>query len=684
MRFEKLYIENFNCIETLELQLQQINLLLGKNGRGKTTIQQAFRFLFSGKLPAGATRVGEDHVTVKGVLDDGTELARTVYLPGWMRINGKDYEERQFFDQVGKAKAVYGQTRPQIGENSNSFFQDPDISNNDQIWEFLQTGRIRDVKLRGIKELQVIFPNGAEFYVRKSQPMTVGINGKKVTQKNFTQFLQERIGSDPKALDIVTSSEVLTAMSGSELAKFLIGNTNTSLDYTHLRSLVDLPEDAAAILEGLLPAAPGAIGIEDIKETHNIIVTTRRAISKKLKEWQEKAKYEGIVPQKTLKDLQLQMDAINQKIGAQNELKKAWAVYEKSLEAFNKQIETYRAWVREYNALTVTFDKEKLDSMSEQEEALRKKVEESVRQVERLSSRCKPIRKMMEDINCSMCPVCDGKYECTTDKTSWKAGLESLLEENERAVILISQNMEETKKQLEKLVKEREAEQKKEQAVRYKLQLYQKIMAFKKNLPKEPVKPDALADLTQVMEKKAQLETMIKDAMSYQVSKEASKEVKQAENDLALYEQLAKITDPKKGILVSAILNDVCRPFMEHCNTFLQQIHDDMELDMRIDDSFRIFCRAHGKKDFLPIDRLSTGERQLTMLSLMDLVADMTGSKMMLFDDLEHLDQESFVSLVMLLQKPEIKARYDHIILAAVDHTDILEAADRFPELHRV
>lgn len=51
MKIKNLEVKNFKSCPDGTYELSKINVLLGKNGRGKTSMQMALRYLLNGVLP---------------------------------------------------------------------------------------------------------------------------------------------------------------------------------------------------------------------------------------------------------------------------------------------------------------------------------------------------------------------------------------------------------------------------------------------------------------------------------------------------------------------------------------------------------------------------------------------------------------------------------------------------------
>ena len=67
----------------------------------------------------------------------------------------------------------------------------------------------------------------------------------------------------------------------------------------------------------------------------------------------------------------------------------------------------------------------------------------------------------------------------------------------------------------------------------------------------------------------------------------------------------------------------------------------------------------------------------------MDVLNKLTGFDILILDNLDSLDTNAFSKMLSLVSSPEFLARYDHIILAGVDHPDLVEEISKY-DVHRV
>ena len=141
MKIKNLEVKNFKSCPDGTYELSKINVLLGKNGRGKTSMQMALRYLLNGVLPNDPIRHGQDHLSVFAIIDDGenTIIGRECYLSDTFQVNGNDVKEKVFYQTAEsmRKECMKSGIHIEAGKTSNSFFTAQDES---ILWEFLTTG----------------------------------------------------------------------------------------------------------------------------------------------------------------------------------------------------------------------------------------------------------------------------------------------------------------------------------------------------------------------------------------------------------------------------------------------------------------------------------------------------------------------------------------------------------------
>lgn len=672
MKFKEITIENFKGTPDRTYKLEEMNILIGENGAGKTSFMNAVRFLLNGKLPPDPIRHGKEYLHVSAILDDGqdTKIERFVYCPDTYRVNGETVTSRQFTGKVAESRTA---ARPDEGlvilQHTNSFFRG---QNSDTLWGFLETGKAENARIQGIKELEVLTPDGTEFYIRRSKPSKVAVNGKKVTVAALDKLVADRIGGVSKSLDIVTSSEVMTGLGMDELAEYLISVVPVSIDFNKLSELAGLSDTERSVLQPLFPEPPAAITLADVASVYKMLFASRTEISRQADEWKKRSMFDGPLPVMDREQTQKQLEEFSAQIGESRQIAKMHEIYRKRQEERAKCQENYRQCAQKYNSLQASpIPQGCMEQLRREEEQLRQQNRTDEDIIARVQQANAPLMKMINNLDSQVCPLCD-RLACTTDKTACKADIyesirlnngmadESRKRLNERRVQL----MENRRKQDEITVKIQDYEK--------KVLLYKQLCQIKETIPQLPEEPPKMPDMEKLGKECEQYKRYLEQATLYASCVEAEKKYREMDAQYRLYTGLVKKAEPKKGLLINTILGFILAPFREHCNQFLKNIYEDMDVLFKMDEKgFQVYCRPHGRTSYMPLKALSTGERMLFTFALMDMISTMSNTRMLFFDGMEALDEETFKMLVLTLARPEIRSRYDHVILACVEHTGI-------------
>ena len=153
------------------------------------------------------------------------------------------------------------------------------------------------------------------------------------------------------------------------------------------------------------------------------------------------------------------------------------------------------------------------------------------------------------------------------------------------------------------------------------------------------------------------------------------------------YTRLLGKCDPKSGDLMKAILGYILDPVQKKMNETASVIFEDLQVAFETGpEGLRIYMKPHDRNAYIAMENLSRGERTMLSFLLMDILSQLSGSRMIAFDNIEALDGEALDHLLEVTEKKEMQDRYDHIFLCAVDHDSILSILSKHPqyELMRV
>ena len=684
MKIKEIKVTNFRACPDGRYPLSDVTVLLGKNGKGKSSLQMALRYLLSGKLPADPIRHGQEYLEVSAILEgDNVELGRRHYLPDIYVIDGEAVSAKSFSKKVEEYESTLKGCITSVSSMNNDIFN---VYEEARIWEFLKTGNVAGIRLNGIKELGVEFSDGSSLYMRKSRSSECFISGKKVSGKAFTKYLEERMQGNLNAVDIVTSSEIFSAMEMPDFAKYLMSILPVKMDFNKLSELAQLSQSEIEVLKGLFPEAPNPISLEVVSDVYNTIYHVRRDLNRTMNEWLKRSTFDGMLPLPSVDGIQLRLSEINKKIGANAALEKAWFVYNQRMQERQKSIQTLQNWINTYNEMgrVVPPQKGRLEELEIIEFNLRKHMENIISNISGTSQAAIPLEKMLINLNSKTCPLCE-KLVCNTDKTVVEADLRRSIQTLRDNISRMEQEKIQIENQLTAVCEQKESERIQIERYTQKVELYKRIEELKASIPTEPEKPAQLVNLDREKALIEKYENYIRQSSILENCQNAYRQYCMIKKQYDLYCVLVKKTEPKKGLLTNTIISYLLQPFHDHVNGFLGSIYNDIKIEFQIGESgLEVKCNPHGRNTFMSIKDLSDGERMLAVFTLMDMVASVSNTRILVFDRLECMDGDTIQNLFSSILSKNVLDRYDHILIATVDHDDIMNVVNKYDNVQKI
>lgn len=678
MKFKTLKVKNFKNIAEKEFELSKFNLLYGENGSGKSSILAAFRFLLNGDLPKDAIREGENELSVCAYVDDenNTQLGRFTYRPEEFQINGISVKDTVFFQRVREACASYQTSTysPKPLERTHRYFMDKDPG---IFFSFLETGTVDGTRLSGVKELEIELEDGTSLYRRASRQNRVEINGRKCTIAAFNKALDNYGIRDTRALDIVTSSEMMEKLGMAEFGKYLLQNLPVKIDFDKLSDLANLSDEEKEALRPLFPPSPEVITIDCVEKVYGQVFNTRAMINANAKAELQKSIFEGEIPTRKRDDVLHEIAEANRSLGERKSLEMVHVNY-------NRIMQTRKQLMDQEASLKEKLKDPRFDGLTQPDANLQKSLQESektmydARQVAynnfySLKKTVQLHKDAVAALDSNQCPVYKG-LTCSTDRHSYRDELVRLANEASQGVIDAQAAYKEANRILAETTEKKEKVANQMRLWEEKCTIEGKLKLLASSIPEEPEKPQELLDTTKINEKLLALNDLLPAINAYEESLKAKDRYENVMKQFALYDGLVKKTNPKNGLLMSVIMQQVIAPFEAHCSELATAIYSDCEIKFSITETgLTALYKPHGKDCYLSPDTLSTGEKMQLTFILMDLVSTISGSRILVFDNLEALDKDSLLHLVQLVESKELKDRYDHILFAVVDHNSIMD-----------
>ena len=328
-----------------------------------------------------------------------------------------------------------------------------------------------------------------------SKPLQVKVNGANTTAKSLASYIESISGIPFNSLKLASSSELIDNLSPAEFSDFVMSYIPEELTLATIESYIDSTTPGLiAFLEskGVFPEKD-KFGYNRLQEVYNYFYEERKNKSSVLKLY--KAKVEGIVmekPEFTLEDIDKQLENVLKEEGGFANALMAIEAYNKAVEARKKQDETIANITAELSKITVGRpDPNKKLEIEAKKRELNNSIVTLKASVSTLRANSDVFKTTIENLDKPTCPLSEGLI-CKTDKSSKKQEFLDKIEENNKSIEGLLNEIELKKTELDGWLK-------KEADLQNQTVLYQKMIAlkgqleeYKKSLIKLPAKPAAV------------------------------------------------------------------------------------------------------------------------------------------------------------------------------------------------
>ena len=189
-------------------------------------------------------------------------------------------------------------------------------------------------------------------------------------------------------------------------------------------------------------------------------------------------------------------------------------------------------------------------------------------------------------------------------------------------------------------------------------------------LPPKPIQPTTKIVEFDFSQKKAELEKEIEYLNAFEKNETYKAVLEQSSRAHAALDVLVKALAPK-GEVLTALQNAYLAFFNNAINARAASlVGRTVEMRLVADNGVKLQAKFNNG-EFHYYNDLSRGERLVAIFLLLDLFNSLNGTRILVLDDLNHLDGESFSEFLDMIFKTEIMQEYDHMLLCAASNTDI-------------
>lgn len=522
------------------------------------------------------------------------------------------------------------------------------------------------------------------------------VMGRKTGVAASESFLAESMNVSNEIMKIATSSEVLAAMKPSQFGTIFL---NESVEKKTLDDLLEilancelkektnvlngfekeseegkLPPDVLSEIKALFKEK--TFNLEAINKAHEEAKVIRKDRNAKLKISSSKSKdfLDIVKPEYTETEINKRYEEI---IGVEKNV----AAYRAQMNLYKKTVELKKdqdSRIAELDlAIAMNHATEPDLSVYNKLVEAKKKANESVVEQSKVAQTLLDNKKWFENtlvqLDKPVCPISE-KLVCTTDKTCFKADLESKIKDIEISKAVVDNKIAAAREQVKEVEDKIADYNKNKENYNRKLNLLKE----KKRLTDKPIeipeKPDTLSLKSDYSAEKAQLKEKLDMLYEYKKVANEYKETLRLKRLCTVSDFIVKALDPK-GPVIKEFIETFAEFLEDSCNERAQLLKTGFELKFIPEDGLTVLFKTGPGKDYLPYTSLSSGEKIFASLILTDLINSFYDSRVLILDDTDHLDADSFRLLMEFVDTSDITELYDIIIISFVEHDDTLKVA---------
>ena len=306
-------------------------------------------------------------------------------------------------------------------------------------------------------------------------------------------------------------------------------------------------------------------------------------------------------------------------------------------------------------------------------DSLEKKRNVFLGSIESYKKTIESMEHVLANLDRPYCPI-SNKLTCTTDKTPVKKELQTAIMNTRKSLTCSLEESERLEKDIQKCQAAIELCDKNAANAEKKELLKQQLETTAKNIPELPKRPEA----KDIAGAEAEMDRVRKELENFENNIRYIEMKKQFRADCTAYNAYHAIVSlfNGKGAVKEKIIQKFIGDFETSCNNRLKTCGSIMTLRFAIEDGVHILADAHRKNQYLPYKSLSGGEKAMVLCTILSLLSEISGFKILFMDELSIMDTDALTTLFEFIKNNQ--DLYDHIVLSMVGATDIRAVCKTF------
>ena len=502
------------------------------------------------------------------------------------------------------------------------------------------------------------------------------MNGKTTSLGELTRVLEEEMGVSVSNVKTITSSELLQGLDSQQFGDLLINYLPEMMDKETVISKVSgVTPLMKKIMGDNLP--DGDFGTKELDSFFALLAEKRRVTKKEILEEETIIRlYGGDIPEGESEDsLKLRLDELGKKRDKAVVYDQKMSAYLQVRDTMEKNRTAIRQIEEEIKKITAVRHTENERSAVEELMLAARKAAHVALAAKKLDrANYNTLKDAVETIRQPICPL-SKNIRCTTDKSSVLGELKeamnracesfNLHDKECREATAKALEMEEKLKMIDS---DNTAADRREQLERQKQQILETTLTL-------PEKPEKGPDLAEVNAEIDRTRNALQRLQDYRKVNTAEEKVRVKKEELAALESLHTAFSPK-GEVKEGITRLYLDEFSGPCNEKAGKLFPGMNIRFVSEGGVSVQVDPKGTGQFVSFRSLSGGEKAAVAFLLMLMFASISGTGILILDELSVLDESVLDALLMILKEHEDE--YDMAVLACVDHMDTRELLKKY------
>lgn len=517
------------------------------------------------------------------------------------------------------------------------------------------------------------------------------IMGRKTGTAASESVIEDTTSVTNDVMKIVTSSQVLEALKPSQFGALFL---NDSAEEKTLDDLIEIMiestiKEKKAVMSGFekeeeekkLPPdvmtelkarfKGKKFNLDAINKVFEESKKIRRDTNDLYKTSASKSKgfLEIVKPEYTKKDLDKKYEEI---IGVEKNV----AAYKTSVEIYKKALESKKIQDKRISELEIEIamnratepDATEYANLIKRKNQINEDILTNSKLLQTLIDNKKWFKNTLDELEKPVCPI-SKKLLCKTDKSSIKNELIEKMDDIDLSVSVLNGKIEDAKKRLKDVEESIVTYNKNKENYNKKVLLEKEKDKLIKNPVYVPEEPEKMKLKSDYSVEKAEIKEKLELLSLYENAEMEYKNTRLLKRRCVVNEFIVKSLDPK-GPVIQRFIETFLGLIEDAANDRAEILKPGFKVKLIAENGLTVLFRTDSGKKYLPYTSLSAGEKIFAILILTDLINSYYDSRVLILDDTDHLDSNTFRQLMDFLTNIESLDLYDNVIVSCVEHND--------------